>query len=83
MTHGIVRAPIERVSKIGARDDPIISRERREVVTLNVFVGTDKRAAILTSMNRRSTGARDQRQDGNDQGNGRDHVGRLGGEELW
>ena len=55
VTHEIICTQIERLPEVGAGDDCIIDRGRVEVVAIGIFVGTDERAAILASVDRRGT----------------------------
>ena len=60
--YGIVRARIERSLSIGARDDRITDRRCIESATVEIFVGTDEHAVVLTNVDHRSTRTRKQRQ---------------------
>ena len=77
--YGIVRARVRRAPDVGAGDVCNTRRRRGESVALKVYAGADKRATVLTSIDCSSPGGGEQRQEGNNQGNGANHVERRGG----
>ena len=82
MAYPIVRARVYWLPNIGARDHRIISGGCIEGITPEIFVRTNKGAAVLTSTDRRSTGGRKQRQDGYDHGSRENHCERYGEDEV-
>ena len=74
VTYRIVRAQVERLLDIGARDSCIASERFIERSPSKVCVRTDEWAVAFTSTECRSTGEREQRQDRNNYGSGQDHV---------
>ena len=80
VAYGIVRA---RVASIGASNGRDTRRERKEGVTVKIYVGAGKRAVVLTGVDRRGAGEREQRQEGDNEGNGVNHVERGEEKRTW
>ena len=75
MTYEIIRAQF--VPGVGAGKDRIAELGCRESVAVEVFLGADERAAVLASVDCRSTSEGEQGQDRNDDGSRKDHGERF------
>lgn len=82
VAHGVECAQLERFPGIGASGEPITNGGIEQSVTVEIFVGTNKRAVVPTSGDRCGTSEREQRQDRKDQGGREDHGERLDGDGI-